>query len=220
VNEKADPASGAGELAGRVLKGFAAWNEGDLDGSLRMVRPDVRIAGTPPLARARMYRGHTGVRAFAAEATETYAEFRVSARTFHPLGDRQVLVLGSITGKRLDGHRFDLEAVWIYGFDEAGLVEELRTFIRPELAREQEFEERPRDQGRQQRGRILGRWGGEDRALIALDDGTITEVDCSEELIPHFEENDPVLVYLDARHRVVGWYLEKTGRGVDQRPEG
>jgi hypothetical protein len=208
----------ASRLVDRMLQIFEAWNASG-EPLWDLVRDDVRVIGTPPLARADVYVGHAGLSEFAAEAAEDYSSLEVHGRTFRQLDEHQVLVIGMIDAERPDGERLALEATWLCRFDEQGKLASLRTFIRPKLRGDgpDRVGDVPGARATQVAARIRGRWMGETRVLLGLESGATVEVESPPDVGEAFEVGDAATVFLDADGQVLGWYLDQAGRGVDRR---
>ncbi len=82
----------ADQLIERIERGYAAWNEGNLERTLELLAPDVEwhtsasFPGTAPL-----YRGHQGFREFWKDLHEPWEQVRVGIESFEREGEVAIL---------------------------------------------------------------------------------------------------------------------------------
>src|SRR5215211_8646957 len=84
-----------------VRRGFAAWDQGDLEAHLRLIDEDVVCCRVAPLINPRIYHGLEGYLEFASDWLEPYEEFEFQPNEYIDAGDRVVVevpVQGRLAG--------------------------------------------------------------------------------------------------------------------------
>jgi ketosteroid isomerase-like protein len=107
------------ERVAMLRRGLEAWNNGDVEGMLELLEPDVGIhlSGAFP-GLERDYRGHEGLRTFWREMNDMWHPLEMEAGEIEPLGD--LLLSGVIfraTGR--DGIRVERTFYFVWQFDRA-----------------------------------------------------------------------------------------------------
>jgi ketosteroid isomerase-like protein len=98
-----------------IRHGYEAWNEGDMDGVLRDLDPEIEWRPRLGAAgvRATLYRGHEGVRAYKREVEEALGALEVDVLSIEELGDHVLAHIhargqGSASGVPVDADGFHL----------------------------------------------------------------------------------------------------------------
>jgi ketosteroid isomerase-like protein len=96
-----------------VMRGMAAYNDGDIDAILETLDPDVELIPMRSLLDGRSYRGHDGARQFLTDMAEEWEDIHIEPEEIRDLGDR-VLVLGKFQARgRASGVEVDAPAAWL-----------------------------------------------------------------------------------------------------------
>ena len=98
-----------------VKRGFAAFNEGGVEGILPFFHPEFEATTPPELAsEPDTYRGHAGVRRWFDSFTDAMDEIRWEPREFHQAGDRIVVEFTLRARGRSTGLEFGQDAVMVW----------------------------------------------------------------------------------------------------------
>jgi ketosteroid isomerase-like protein len=98
-----------------VERGFAAFNEGGVDGILPLIHPDFEATTPPELAsEPDTYRGEEGVRRWFDSFDEVMDEIRWDARDFREVGDRVIVEFTLHARGKTTGLEFGQEAVMVW----------------------------------------------------------------------------------------------------------
>ena len=76
-----------------IKRAYAAAGEGNLDGMLDLVHPDVVLRDRPESPDPRTYHGHTGVREALESSDESFEGFQLNPEEFIAVGDYVIVVL-------------------------------------------------------------------------------------------------------------------------------
>jgi ketosteroid isomerase-like protein len=106
-----------------VRRAFAAFSERDLDAVLEVVGADVEFF--PPTASIAghdtPYRGHEGLRQYFEDVARIWEVLEVVPHEYREVGD-QVVALGRVYGRGLDGLLVDSPTGWIWTVDGGKIV--------------------------------------------------------------------------------------------------
>jgi ketosteroid isomerase-like protein len=98
-----------------VERGFAAFNEGGVEGILPLIHPDFEAVTPPELAsEPDTYRGHDGVRRWFDSFDDVMDEIRWEARGFRELGDRVIVEFTLHARGKTTGLDFGQDAVMVW----------------------------------------------------------------------------------------------------------
>lgn len=96
-------------------RGFAAFNEGGIEGILPFIHPDFEATTPPELAaEPQTYRGHDGVRRWFTSFEEVMDEIRWDAHRFREVDDRVVVEFTLRARGKTTGLDFGQEAVMVW----------------------------------------------------------------------------------------------------------
>jgi ketosteroid isomerase-like protein len=106
-----------------VKRAFDAFSRRDLDAALELVAPDGEfIAPTGSIAgRSTPYRGHDGIREYFADVARIWEELEVIPHEFRQVGN-QVVALGRVYGRGLDGLLVDSPTGWVWTIEGGRIV--------------------------------------------------------------------------------------------------
>src|SRR4051794_12319052 len=85
-----------------VLRGYEAFNCGDLDGAVEGFHPDVEWLGPGVLPDAQTHRGVEGVRALWASWRDSFEDFEIDIEEVIDVGDERVIVMAAAAGTGRD----------------------------------------------------------------------------------------------------------------------
>jgi ketosteroid isomerase-like protein len=107
-----------------VRKAFEAFTQRDVEAVLEIIHPDVEfLAPTASIAgRGRPYRGHDGMRQYFEDVGRIWEELEVIPHEFREVGD-QVVALGRVYGRGLDGLLVDSPTGWVWRVENDKIVE-------------------------------------------------------------------------------------------------
>ena len=98
-----------------VQRGFAAFNEGGVEGILPFLASDFEATTPPSLAsEPDTYRGHDGIRRWFDSFDEVMEEIRWDPREFHEVGDRVVVEFTLRARGKTTGLDFGQDAVMLW----------------------------------------------------------------------------------------------------------
>lgn len=125
-----------------VERGFAAFNEGGVEGIIPYIHPDFEATTPPELAsEPDTYRGHDGIRRWFESFEDVMDEIRWDARGFREVGDRVLVEFTLRARGKTTGLEFGQDAVMIWELRD-GLA--IRVSLYPTLdAALEELEEQP-----------------------------------------------------------------------------
>ena len=125
-----------------VERGFAAFNEGGVEGIIPYIHPDFEATTPPELAsEPDTYRGHEGIRRWFESFEDVMDEIRWDARGFREVGDRVLVEFTLRARGKTTGLEFGQDAVMIWELRD-GLA--IRVSLYPTLdAALEELEEQP-----------------------------------------------------------------------------
>ena len=116
-----------------VLRGYAAFNRGDLDAAIEGFHPEIEWHGPGVFPDEDVYRGVEGVRRFWGEFLSTWESYKVEPLSFHDAGD-QVAVVVHISGRTHDLEVGETRSSLLTVRD--GRIARVQSFADPEGARE------------------------------------------------------------------------------------
>jgi ketosteroid isomerase-like protein len=98
-----------------VRRAFEAFSRRDLEALLELVHPDGEfVAPTGSIAgRGTPYRGHDGMRQYFEDVARIWEELEVIPHEFREVGN-QVVALGRVYGRGLDGLLVDSPTGWVW----------------------------------------------------------------------------------------------------------
>jgi len=106
-----------------VRRAFSAFAERDPDALLALVGPDVEFF--PPTAsiagHETPYRGEAGLRQYLDDVARIWEVLEVVPHEYREVGD-QVVVLGRVYGRGVDGLLVDSPTGWIWTIDDGKIV--------------------------------------------------------------------------------------------------
>jgi ketosteroid isomerase-like protein len=98
-----------------VERGFAAFNEGGVEGIIPYIHPDFEATTPPELAsEPDTYRGHDGIRRWFESFEDVMDEIRWDARGFREVGDRVLVEFTLRARGKTTGLEFGQDAVMIW----------------------------------------------------------------------------------------------------------
>ncbi len=114
-------------------RGFAAWNQLDVDGVMEVLAEDIvwRTGGALP-GIGLVYEGHEGVRRFFEEFAEPWKE--ISVEILDVIEDRedQIVLLTRFHARGREGIEVDGRFFHIYRYDERHRCREFRAYVEEE----------------------------------------------------------------------------------------
>jgi ketosteroid isomerase-like protein len=102
--------------AENVIRGHAAFNEGDVEGALRFISPEYELhpAVGGAFTGEAIYRGHDGFRRYIEEIKDVFEEFRLEPRTIATCGEWTVVDVEVTAQGHASGVAIDTEMTMIY----------------------------------------------------------------------------------------------------------
>jgi len=111
------------EDVGIVRRSLEALNEGDTEGVLGLMDPDVELVTARAVLEGISYRGHDGFRQFVADMADDWEDYHPSSERFRDLGDGRVLVIGRFHARgKASGMEVDAPAAWVSEVREGKIV--------------------------------------------------------------------------------------------------
>jgi ketosteroid isomerase-like protein len=111
------------EDVGVVRRSLEALNEGDTEGVLGLMDPDVELVTARAVLEGISYRGHEGFRQFVADMADDWEDYHPSSERFRDLGDGRVLVVGRFHARgKASGMEVDAPAAWVSEVREGKIV--------------------------------------------------------------------------------------------------
>jgi len=110
-----------------VRRGFDAWERGDCETLLSLIREDVICRRVPPLIDPKEYEGLDGYLEFASEWIGPYDEFTFRPAEFLDAGDR-VLVEVPVEGRLAGSHQVMKGTFWFLMTVEDGKLTRLEVY--------------------------------------------------------------------------------------------
>jgi ketosteroid isomerase-like protein len=111
------------EDVGVVRRSLEALNEGDTEGVLGLMDPDVELVTARAVLEGISYRGHEGFRQFVADMADDWEDYHPSSERFRDLGDGRVLVVGRFHARgKASGMEVDTPAAWVSEVREGKIV--------------------------------------------------------------------------------------------------
>src|SRR5438552_18408695 len=96
-----------------IARGVDAFNEGDLDGMLAPMHPDLEFQPLRAVLEGTVYHGHEGFRRWLEDMAEDWDEFHLEMVEAAEVGSRWVLVQGRGHARaRASGGELDTAAAW------------------------------------------------------------------------------------------------------------
>jgi uncharacterized protein len=89
------------EVVDRVVRGYEAFNRGDLDAAVEDFHPDIEWTGPDMLPEDQTYRGPDGVRHFWDSWRDVFHDFRIEIDEVID-GDDHVIVMARVSGRGKD----------------------------------------------------------------------------------------------------------------------
>jgi ketosteroid isomerase-like protein len=112
-----------GENIDIAKDGFAAFNDGGVEGILPFFHPEFEATTPPELAsEPDTYRGHDGVRRWFYSFDEVMDSIRWDAHRFHEVGDRVVVEFTLRARGKTTGLDFGQDAVMVWEFRDAKAI--------------------------------------------------------------------------------------------------
>jgi ketosteroid isomerase-like protein len=106
-----------------VRRSLEALNEGDTEGVLGLMDPDVELVTARAVLEGISYRGHEGFRQFVADMADDWEDYHPSSERFRDLGDGRVLVVGRFHARgKASGMEVDTPAAWVSEVREGKIV--------------------------------------------------------------------------------------------------
>ena len=119
-----------------IARGVDAFNEGDLDGMLAPMHPDLEFQPLRAVLEGTVYHGHEGFRRWLEDMAEDWDEFHLEMVEASEVGSRWVLVQGRVHARaRASGVELDTSAAWLCELRD-GLIGRLRFYRDVETALE------------------------------------------------------------------------------------
>lgn len=111
-----------------IARGVDAFNEGDIDGMLAPMHPDVEFQPLRGVLEGTVYRGHEGFRRWLEDMAEDWDEFHLEMGEVSEIGSSWVLVQGRVRARaRASGVELDTTAAWLCKLRD-GLIGSLRFY--------------------------------------------------------------------------------------------
>ncbi len=106
-----------------VRRALAAYTAGDIEGMLSFLDPDAELhSAIISGAEGKAYRGHAGIRSWAAETQVSFEALSMELTEFRDLGDR-VLGFGRVHAKgRESGVELDSPTGWVFTLRDGKIV--------------------------------------------------------------------------------------------------
>jgi ketosteroid isomerase-like protein len=89
------------EVLDRVMRGYEAFNRGDLDSAIEGFDPDIEWLGPDMLPEDQVYRGPDGVKRFWDSWRDVFDDFRIEIDEMIEAGDH-VIVMARVAGRGKD----------------------------------------------------------------------------------------------------------------------
>jgi ketosteroid isomerase-like protein len=106
-----------------VRRSLEALNEGDTEGVLGLMDPDVELVSARAVLEGISYRGHDGFRQFVADMADDWEDYHPTSERFRDLGDGRVLVVGRFHARgKASGMEVDTPAAWVSEVREGKIV--------------------------------------------------------------------------------------------------
>lgn len=105
-----------------------AFNRRDADALVTLVSPDLEFHPTALVGEAEVYRGHDGLRHWAAELSSSALQHQVHVREVRVLGEKSFIVLSEIL---LDGEMISPSAMLAH-LGEGSKISEVRAYLSDE----------------------------------------------------------------------------------------
>jgi ketosteroid isomerase-like protein len=119
-----------------ITRGVEAFNEGDIDGMLAPMHPEVEFQPLRGVLEGNVYHGHTGFRRWLEDNAEDWDEFHLEVIDVAEVDPGWVLVRGRVHARgRASGVELDTTAAWLCQLRD-GLIGRLRFYRDPETALE------------------------------------------------------------------------------------
>src|ERR671935_3265758 len=108
----------------RILRGYAAWNSGDLEGVLEFIREDVEVRPVlGDVVAADVFHGHDGIRHWYETIHSSLEDFRAEVEDVREVGDGRYVVLLHFAGKGVaSGADVTLDAAHVMTLEEGMVV--------------------------------------------------------------------------------------------------
>jgi ketosteroid isomerase-like protein len=97
-----------------IARGVDAFNEGDIDGMLAPIHPEVEFQPLRGVLEGTVYHGHEGFRRWLEDMAEDWDEFHLEMGAASEVGSGWVLVQGRVRARaRASGVELDTTAAWL-----------------------------------------------------------------------------------------------------------
>jgi ketosteroid isomerase-like protein len=119
----------------RIRTNFEAFFEGDLDGAVAMMAPDVVAIDAPEMPDSGVHTGRDELKARLVEFRELFDRFELQAMELHDLGEQVLAVIHVSAFAKAADMAVEFELAYLLEFSD-GSVARLRSFLSEAQARD------------------------------------------------------------------------------------